>query len=120
VQRWIARINAALLAVDPHSVGVTAATTLDALPQRERAVALASVALAEGTPIVVLDQLDTFAFETDETDFIRTVCRLALPETTIVLSTPVPVALASLGTSDGRPLVGIDLFENVGTSGASL
>jgi len=120
VQRWIARINAALIAVDPHAQGVTSATTLDALPQRERAVALASIALAEGTPVVVLDQLDTFAVEDDETQFIRAVCRLALPETTIVLSTPVPVRIASLSTSDGRPLVGIDLFENASNAGTAM
>jgi RND superfamily putative drug exporter len=109
VQRWIARTNAALAAVTTDALTVTGDSVVSQLPQRERAVALAAVALSEGTPVVMLDQADTFARAEDETAYIRAVCRLAPPTTTIVLGTPIPVRPASAATSDGRALVAIDL-----------
>jgi RND superfamily putative drug exporter len=109
VQRWIARTNAALAAVTADALTVTGDSVVSQLPQRERAVALAAVALSEGTPVVMLDQVDTFARAEDETAYIRAVCRLAPPTTTIVLGTPVPVRPASATTSDGRALVSVDL-----------
>ncbi|MCU1524395.1 MAG: family transporter, partial [Microbacteriaceae bacterium] len=50
---WIARINSVLADVAPSdAVAVGAGSTLTELPQRERAIALATIALAEGTPVV--------------------------------------------------------------------
>jgi RND superfamily putative drug exporter len=109
VQRWIARTNTALAAVTTDAVVLTGDTIVSQLPQRERAVTLAAIALAEGTPVVMLDQLDTFALADDETAYIRAVSRLAPATTTIVLGTPVPVRPSSTTTSDGRPLGTIDL-----------
>lgn len=109
VQRWIARANAALAAMSTDAVTLTGDTIVTQLPQRERAVALAAVALAEGTPVVMLDQLDTFAVADDETAYIRAVCRLAPATTTIVIGTPVPVRPTSTTTSDGRAFASIDL-----------
>ncbi|MES2172258.1 MAG: MMPL family transporter [Actinomycetota bacterium] len=111
VQRWIARANAALAAVTTDAVTLTGDTIVTQLPQRERAVALAAVALAEGTPVVMLDQLDTFAVADDETAYIRAVCRLAPATTTIVIGTPVPARPTSTTTSDGRALGTIDFTE---------
>lgn len=109
VQRWIARANHALAAVTTDAVTLTGDTVVTRLPQRERAVALAAVALAEGTPVVMLDQIDTFAVAADETAYIRAVSRLAPPTTTIIIGTPVPVRPTSTTTSDGRPLGTVDL-----------
>jgi RND superfamily putative drug exporter len=109
VQRWIARSNAALAAVTLDAITLTGDTVVTRLPQRERAVALAAAALAEGTPVVMLDQLDTFAVAEDETAYIRAVSRLAPSTTTIVIGTPVPVRPTSTTTSDGRPLGVVDL-----------
>jgi len=109
VQRWIARTNAALAAVTPDAVELTGNMIVSHLPQRERAVALAAVALAEGTPVVMLDQLDSFALADDESAYIRAVSRLGPHSTTIVFGTPAPIRLAAGLTSDGRPFVAIDL-----------
>ena len=109
VQRWIARANAALAAVTTDAVVLTGNTIVAQLPQRERAVALAAIALAEGTPVVMLDQLDTFSSAADETAYIRAVSRLAPQTTTIVVGTPEPIRPSSSTTSDGRQLGVIDL-----------
>jgi RND superfamily putative drug exporter len=109
VQRWIARINASLAAVTTDAVTVEGSSVITQLPQRERAVALAAVALAEGTPVVMLDQLDTFAEPADETAYLRAVCRLAPASTTVVVGTPLPVRTTNPQTSDGRALAVIDL-----------
>ena len=109
VQRWIARINASLAAVTADAVIVEGGSVISQLPQRERAVTLAAVALSEGTPVVMLDQLDTFAEPADETAYLRAVCRLAPASTTIIVGTPQPVRTTDARTSDGRPLGLIDL-----------
>ena len=109
VQRWIARINASLAAVTTDAVTVEGSSVVTQLPQRERAVALAAVALAEGTPVVMLDQLDTFAEPADETAYLRAVCRLAPASTTVIVGMPQPVRFANDQTSDGRALAVIDL-----------
>ena len=110
VRHWIARINAVLAEVAPSdAVAVTVEATLQDLPQRERAITLASIALAEATPIVVLDQLDTFSTADDESAFLSAVCQLAPATTTIVLFTPVPVRFSSAGVHEGRPVSLLDL-----------
>jgi RND superfamily putative drug exporter len=109
-QHWIARINTVLAEVAPDgAVGVTAHSTLQQLPQRERAIALAAVALAEGTPVVILDQLDSFARADDEAAFLRGLCLLAPSTTTLVLGTPVAVRATTSIATGGRPLAVVDL-----------
>ena len=91
MQRWIAQINSAIPAahsVAPVRVVVRAESTLNELPQLERAVAVASVALCEGTPVVALDQLDAFANEEDEAAFLEAVSALAPATTTLVIGWP--------------------------------
>jgi len=89
VARWITRINAELALVGAdRGVTVSAQSTLQELPQRERAIALATVALAEGTPVVMLDLLDSFASPTDEEAFLTAVCRLTPATTTLLIFTP--------------------------------
>lgn len=92
IARWIARINAVLAEVAPgNAATVTAHIRLHELPQRERAIALATVALAEGTPVVVLDLLDPFSSSADEETFLAAVCRLAPPSTTLLFFAPAAI-----------------------------
>ena len=82
-------------------------STLVELPQLERAVALASVALAERTPIVMLDQLDPFASDEEETAYVSAVARLAPATTTLVIGTPLPSSCDSVAD---RAVVAVDLY----------
>ena len=77
------------------------------MPQLERAVALATVALSESAPIVMLDQPDSFAQPADEPAFLTVVERLAQPETTLLVGTPSPYH--GSGEMRGRPVTVIDL-----------
>ncbi|MDJ0336219.1 MMPL family transporter [Salinibacterium sp. G-O1] len=84
-QRWLDRVNAAL---GDSRVTIQRGSTLVGLPQLERAVALASIAIAEQPAVVMLDQLDAFADPRDESAFIQAVCSLASATTVIVIGTP--------------------------------
>ncbi len=107
--RWLGRVNATLADVaGRETTQVRRESTLVELPQLERAVALASVALAERTRVVMLDQLDSFANPEDEAAFIAAVSRLAPATTTIVLGTPLPAR--ALDAHSDRELVEIDLY----------
>jgi len=103
-RRWLDRVNAVL---GDDRATVRKSSTLVELPQLERAVALASVALAERTPIVMLDQLDSFASDEEETAFVSAVARLAPATTTVVIGTPIP---SRCGTVADRTVVAIDLY----------
>lgn len=104
-RRWIDRANAAL-----GSDALSEHTPLRELQQHDRAVALATVALAEGAPVVVLDVFDPFAEEADELSLVQALCRMAPTTTTIIIGTPVP--LRGVGDLDtgGRAIVPIDLY----------
>ncbi|MEP6480653.1 MAG: MMPL family transporter [Rhodoglobus sp.] len=106
-RRWLERINSVL---GSDRQRVEAGTTLVELPQLERAVALASVALAERTPVVMLDQLDSFASERDEAAFMTAVRTLAPATTTVVVGTPLPARAAGVRDTGERALVEIDLY----------
>ena len=106
-RRWLDRVNSVL---GPDRATVRADSTLVELPQLERAVALASVALAEGTPVVMLDQLDTFASEADEAAFVAAIRSLAPATTTVVIGTPVPARALSTGDPGDRHIVEISLY----------
>jgi len=104
---WLERINTvARQASNRPTVEVTASSTLVQLPQLERAIALAAIALAEHTPVVMLDQLDSFS-EADGHDFIAALDLIAPADTTVVVGTP--VAGRSF-VEAGRPIVVIDLY----------
>jgi RND superfamily putative drug exporter len=79
---WLARINSVL------GADVVAGTsTVDQLHQLPRAVALSAVALAEHTPVVMLDLMDAFADPREEARFLCALDQLAPATTTIVLGT---------------------------------
>jgi RND superfamily putative drug exporter len=80
---WIERINSVL-----EDSSVNPRTTIEQLPQLQRAVALAAVALAESTPIVVLDLLDAFGDPRDEDTFLRAIDQLAPASTTLLVALP--------------------------------
>lgn len=103
VRRWLELINTALAESawrQPQTVA--AASTLLQLPQLERAVALAAVALAERTPVVMLDQLDSFAASEDEQTFVAAVRRLAASDVTVFVGTPLPGRVAPDGAGPQR------------------
>jgi RND superfamily putative drug exporter len=106
-RRWLGRVNAVL---EPEASRVGWHSTLIDLPQFERAVALAAVAFAEGTPVVMLDQVDPFASPEDETRFIAAVSALAPETTTIVIGSPVPARAIDTGHPGGRVIAAIDLY----------
>jgi RND superfamily putative drug exporter len=99
---WLDRVDAVL--GEGHAIPARA--SIEQLPQLERAVALTAVALAEHTPVVMLDLLDAFADSADEAEFLRALDRLAPATTTIVLGTPVaPRSSPSIS----RTVVNLDL-----------
>ena len=104
VLRLVDRLNAAMpgASLSEHS-------RPQQLPQLERAIALAVVAIAERTPVVILDQLDPFGSPDDERAFVSAVSALADRDVTIVLGSPQPVEAGSTAAS-GRPIVTIDLY----------
>ncbi|CAN5279533.1 hypothetical protein BH11ACT2_BH11ACT2_07940 [soil metagenome] len=113
-RQWLDRINAAARqASTGPTVTVAAESTLVTLPQLERAVALAGVALAEETPVVMLDQVDRFG-AADAAAFVRAIDLLAPTETTVVIGTP---ELPATPETTGRPVVFVDL--SVGRTTAS-
>jgi RND superfamily putative drug exporter len=79
------------------------------LPQFERGIALSLVALAERTPVVMLDQIDPFASADDERAFVTAVCALAEPGTTIVIGTPEALRSDAAACAGGRTVVDLDL-----------
>ena len=109
--KWLDRINAVA-----GSRLVSAESTLVELPQLERAIALAAVAFAERTPVVMLDQLDAFAVSDDETAFLRAVDALAPASTTIVIGTPLP-ARALPDDAGARPVIVVDLYTTLALEG---
>jgi len=107
LRRWLDAINsAASTAADRPLVRVTAASTLESLPQFERAVALAAVALCERSPIAMLDQLDSFQ-ERDELAFLAAIDALAPARTTVVIGTPLLLRAATAVVD--RPIIPLDL-----------
>ena len=104
---WLERINSVL---GEGRVTVRASTTLVELPQLERSVALAAIALAERTPVVMLDQLDSFSSTADEQAFLEAVHLLAPATTTIVVGSPIPVRAMQPARTGDRPLIVIDLY----------
>jgi putative drug exporter of the RND superfamily len=108
---WLERVNSVLTQVTVAAPApVRASSRLIELPHLERAVALAAVALAERTPIVMLDQLDTFASTDDEAAFLSAVHLLAPSTTTIVVGSPIPRRASSPPQIGERALVHIDLY----------
>lgn len=107
---WIDRVNSTLAQVTGRELTpVRSGSVLMELPQLERAVALAAVALSERTPVVMLDQLDSFASSEDEGAFLAALHLLAPATTTVVVGTPVPVR-AVPEDGRGRERVTIDLY----------
>jgi putative drug exporter of the RND superfamily len=108
---WLERVNSALAQSSTASTAeVRASSTLVELPQLERSVALAMVALAERTPVVMLDQLDSFASTDDEAAFLGALHLLAPATTTIVVGSPIPARAMEPAATGDRPLVVIDLY----------
>jgi RND superfamily putative drug exporter len=112
---WLDRVNAVLGDRAPVSVR----STIEQLPQLQRAVALSAVALAEHTPVVMLDLLDAFADPRDELAFLAALDRLAPATTTIILGSPTPApadATSSVVSSVDRSIVRLSLDDLTSTN----
>jgi putative drug exporter of the RND superfamily len=108
---WLERVNSVLAQVTAATpTPVRAASRLIELPHLERAVALAAVALSEHTPVVVLDQVDTFASTDDEVAFLSAIHLLAPATTTLVVGSPIPQRARTAPAIGDRELVNIDLY----------
>jgi len=101
---WLDRVDAVL----GEGRAISSRATIEQLPQLERAVALSAVALAEHTPVVMLDLLDAFADPREEAEFLVALDRLAPATTTIVLGTPLPPR-AAFPRDYGRAILNLDL-----------
>ncbi|TBN56030.1 MMPL family transporter [Glaciihabitans arcticus] len=111
-ERWLERINSAIEQVtDATNSRITAQSTLLELPQLERAITLAALALCERTPVVMLDQLDAFASTEDERAFITAIDLLAPATTTVVIGTPVPARALDVSMAR-REVAVLDLDES--------
>lgn len=82
------RVSGALQGLGRSTVPVDASTHVERLPQLERAVAMAAVALAERTPVVLLDALDPFSDPLDARAFLLALDRLAPATATVVVGVP--------------------------------
>lgn len=98
----VGRVSGALQGTERQTVAVDASRRLESLPQLERAVALAAVALSERTPVVLLDALDPFADPLDARAFLIAIGRLAPSATTVVVGVP---GLHRLADPDSRASV---------------
>jgi putative drug exporter of the RND superfamily len=107
---WLARVDAVLGA----GRAISSRATIEQLPQLERAIALSAVALAEHTPVVMLDLLDAFADPREESEFLVALDRLAPATTTIVLGTPLPPRTA-FPRDYGREILILDLDQPAAT-----
>ncbi|MGV8969978.1 MAG: MMPL family transporter [Microbacteriaceae bacterium] len=119
-QSWIDRVNSITSQSTGRStVTILRSSTLVDLPQLERAVVLAALALSERTPVVMLDQRDAFASGEDEVAFVAAVGLLAPSSTTIVIGTPVPGRAIDMHESVGsRPTVVVDLYSTSAVKGS--
>ena len=114
--RWVRDVNAALVAKRAAASKLSAGSNLQQLPQLERAVALACVALAERPAIVMLELQDAFSSADDEAAFLDAVCSLAPAETTILLGTSAP-RQPGRTTVGGRAVITLDLESLARTTG---
>ena len=118
--RWVRDLNAVVeqLHADPDA-RVTDRSTLKSLPPMTRAIALATVALAETPAVAIFDVPDAVAIGSDMNTLIRALSALAPERTTLVLSTTGPLARATEPPSvpgvAHRSIVTLDLNHGHGT-----
>lgn len=101
-QRWAERVTAVATQVSAAPAApIGPSTRLADLPEVQRAVALAALAVAEGTPVVMIEIATSMGARTDDA-VISAIGRLAASGTTIVISSS--GAPATVSISD-RPVV---------------
>ncbi len=100
---WMRRLDAAL-----GGIRLTPATPVGSLTSYQRAVLLAALALAERTPVVLLDQPDSV--DGDEAErFAAAVLALAPASSTLFIGTDLPPGTLRLPDSHGRRVITLDL-----------
>jgi RND superfamily putative drug exporter len=105
VDRAITRLNAALAAIGSAHL-VLSDSDLSRLPALERAATLLTLALAERTGLVIIDQADGFADETETRAFLTVVERLTPASTTVIVGLPETVTFSP---TSHRPVQSITL-----------
>lgn len=106
-RNWLDRSNDVLrTAAGRPTTEITASSTLVQLPQLERAIALAAIALSERTPVVMLDLVDAFSSAADEAAFLTAIDLLAPSTTTVVIGLPVRSAPP---TASARTVLALEL-----------
>ena len=103
VHHWVQNINAALDAVRPSERSIGTATPMASLGALEAAAVLVAAALAEGTPVIAIDQPDDFA----ATDGLLAVAAIMAPPPVTIIAGA--AAHPSDGLVAGRPVITIDV-----------
>ncbi|GAA3749929.1 MMPL family transporter [Leifsonia bigeumensis] len=102
---WMRRVSA----VSP----IAPDAGLRTVPRLERAIALASVALAESPAVVMLDASEYLPGPEEEQAFLDAVATIARADTTIVVGSTEPLAVAAVA---GRAVVRLDLDRDQATA----
>lgn len=105
---WMRRVSTILdaRAGAPAASQLAPGCGIRSLPRLERAIALASVALAESPAVVMLDASEAFESVEDEQTFLDVVAAIATAGTTIVVGSTTPLAPDAIA---GREVVRLDL-----------
>ncbi|MBC7517543.1 MAG: MMPL family transporter [Microbacteriaceae bacterium] len=80
-------------------------SVLVSLPHLERAVVLALVALAEATPVVMLDRVDSFLVRGDERRFLAAIVALTPPQTVLIVGLAAADSARTLWMGKLRPVM---------------
>ncbi len=101
---WLARVTEAV--ASRGGIPISADVGIRSLPRLERAIALASVALAETPAVAMFDVPEAFADAKEEREFLNALASLAPRATTIVVGSALPMAPTAI---PGRNLVRLNL-----------
>ena len=115
---WIGHVHTAMggTGAEMRGAAIDPDAHIRSLPRVERAIALASVALAEAPAIVVLDLPDAFPGSGDEQVFLDAVSAIAPGGTTIVIGSGEPFGVARLAARE-TVLLSLAEFEAGGEAG---
>lgn len=103
VLEWTDRIRMS----SASCAGVRGDLPLSSLSRLQRSVVLAAAAIAEGTPIVMIDAGDPFPERDEQSELIAAICTVADAQTTVVVGLDAEVSAAA---AVSRPLVHLDLY----------
>jgi hypothetical protein len=103
VHLWVQNINSALAGIGAAGRRIEAATPMTSLTALEAATVLVAAAMAEGTPVIAIDQPDDFAAAGG---LFAVAAIMAPPQLTIIAGA---AGIPSSGVVAGRPVITIDV-----------